>query len=154
MGQYFKAVNLDKKEYVCPWCLSGGAKLWEWSANTQGSIFTLLLRKSSEGGGGDFHGYHNGHDEGTPVLHPDAIAGRWAGDRVVLLGDYDESNLWTQLPSYRNITQQLVEAWNPYIGLKEMLLEWNPDCRCNQREPGQVSDDPREPTREDSAVTI
>ena len=28
MGQYFKAANLDKKEVVCPWCMSGGAKLW------------------------------------------------------------------------------------------------------------------------------
>src|SRR5438874_1459845 len=61
MGQYFKAVNLDKKEYVCPWRLSGGAKLWEWSANAQGSIFTLLLRKSSEGGGGDFYNYRKGY---------------------------------------------------------------------------------------------
>ena len=24
-GQYFKAVNEDKKEVVCPWCLGGGA---------------------------------------------------------------------------------------------------------------------------------
>ena len=53
MGQYFKAVNTDKQEYVCPWCIEGTAKLWEWAANTQGSIFTLLLRKSDQGGGGD-----------------------------------------------------------------------------------------------------
>ena len=90
MGQYFKAINLDKKEYVCPWCLGGGAKLWEWAANPQGSIFTLLLRKSSEGGGGDFFGYHKGYGEGSPVPD-DLIAGRWAGDRVCLAGDYDES---------------------------------------------------------------
>jgi hypothetical protein len=152
MGQYFKAVNLDKKEYVCPWCLSGGAKLWEWSANTQGSIFTLLLRKSSEGGGGDFHGYHNGHGEGTPVKHPDAIAGRWAGDRVILIGDYDESGLWFQLASYRNISRQLVDTWNPYISLKDKLLEWNPDCSCNRLESDPLPDEPREQTHEDAAL--
>ncbi len=57
MGQYFKAVNLDKREVVCLWCLDGGAKLWEWAANPQGSIFTLLLRKSTGSGGGDYYGY-------------------------------------------------------------------------------------------------
>jgi hypothetical protein len=93
MGQYFQAVNLDKKEYVCPWCLSGGAKLWEWAANPQGAIFTLLLRKSDEGGGGDYFGYHRGYDEGSPVPQHE-IAGRWAGDRVALVGDYDSSKLW------------------------------------------------------------
>ncbi|MDB5392139.1 MAG: hypothetical protein JWM11_7785 [Planctomycetaceae bacterium] len=48
MGQYFAAVNTDKKEFVCPWCIGGGAKLWEWAANPTGAIFTLLLRKSDE----------------------------------------------------------------------------------------------------------
>ena len=98
MGQYFKAVNLDKEEYVCPWCMGGGAKLWEWAANTQGSIFTLLLRKSDEGGGGDFYGYRKGCAEGGPICCPvNAVAGRWAGDRVCLVGDYDSSKLWERL---------------------------------------------------------
>ncbi len=52
MVQYFKAVNLDKREVclsVVPtrWCLRGGAKLWEWAASPYGIVFTLLLRKSS-----------------------------------------------------------------------------------------------------------
>ena len=54
MGQYFKPVNLDKREYVCPWCIGGLAKLWEWAANPWGAIFVMLLRKSSGGGGGDY----------------------------------------------------------------------------------------------------
>jgi hypothetical protein len=56
MGQYFKAINLDKREVVCPWCLDGGAKLWEWAVNRQGAVFTLLLRQSSSTGGGDYGG--------------------------------------------------------------------------------------------------
>ena len=139
MGQYFKAVNLDKKEYVCPWCIGQVAKLWEWSANPHGSIFTLLLRKSTDGGGGDFYGYHNGHGEGTPVVNPNGVVGRWAGDRVVLVGDYDESHLWDQLSAYRNISREIVEAWNPYIELDRMKLEFNPGCSCNDREPVGVS---------------
>jgi hypothetical protein len=157
MGQYFKAANLDKKEVVCPWCIGGGAKLWEWAANPQGAIFTVLLRQSSAGGGGDYYGYrtqevHLGQYpkgtaseammhklgavlsmEGRPVCAPPAsIVGRWAGDRVVLVGDYDESNLWEQLPSYRNISADLVDAWNNFIELDEMKLAFRPECCCRE----------------------
>ena len=131
MGQYFKAVNLDKHEVVCPWCMNGGAKLWEWAANPQGSIFTLLLRKSDEGGGGDYYGYHKGCDEGGPIRCPvNAIAGRWAGDRVCLVGDYDSSKLWEELPKFRNITKELVETWNAFIDLPDLKLSFRPNCGC------------------------
>jgi hypothetical protein len=50
MGQYFRPANVDKKEYVCPRCIGGFAKLYEWAANPQGAIFTMLLRKSSASG--------------------------------------------------------------------------------------------------------
>ena len=32
MGQYFRLLNYDKREYVDPWDLGGVAKLWEWCA--------------------------------------------------------------------------------------------------------------------------
>lgn len=87
MGQYFKAVNTDKKEYVCPWCIGGGAKLCEWAANSQGAIFTLLLRKSDEGGGGDFYGYSRGCGEGGPINGPlSPIAGRCIVVKSLLSG--------------------------------------------------------------------
>jgi hypothetical protein len=133
MGQYFKAVNLDKKEYVCPWCIGGGAKLWEWAANPQGAVFTLLLRKSDEGGGGDFYGYHKGCGEGGAIsceLSP--IAGGWAGDRIVLVGDYDSSKLWDTANSFRNISGQVVEEWNRSIGLDDHKLSYRPDCACGE----------------------
>jgi hypothetical protein len=129
MGQYFQAVNLDKKECVCPWCLSGGAKLFEWAANTQGAIFTLLLRCSDEGGGGDYFGYHRGYDEGSAVPEHE-IAGRWAGDRVVLIGDYDSSKLWDKLPRYRNISKEVVETWNDFIEIPELKLTYR-ECSCH-----------------------
>ena len=133
MGQYFKAVNEDKKEVVCPWCLGGGAKLWEWAANPYGAIFTLLLRKSDEGGGGDFYGYHKGCDEGGPIRCPvSSIAGRWAGDRVMLVGDYDGSDIWKRLPQYQNITRELVEVWNDFIGIGDLKLKYNPECSCRE----------------------
>ena len=112
MGQYFKAVNLDKKEYVCLGKIGGVAKLWEWCVNTQAGIFPFLLRKSSEGGGGDVNKDYE-------------TAGRWAGERVVLIGDYDESRLWDNLKNeYEDISQQLVEDYNDFIGTEDSKLKY------------------------------
>ena len=151
MGQYFKAVNTDKKEYVCPWCIGGGAKLWEWAANAQGAIFTLLLRKSSEGGGGDYGSpptqmlslsdspaslanavRESVAREGHPIdLPTDTVVGRWAGDRVVLVGDYDESGLY-EVPGFRNVSQKIVEAWNAFIEIDDLKLKWTPCESCSK----------------------
>ncbi len=134
MGQYFAAVNTDKKEFVCPWCIGGVAKLWEWAANPWGAIFTLLLRKSDEGGGGDYYGYHRGCGEGGAIrgaVHP--IVGRWAGERVALVGDYDSSKLWDELyerKSFRNISGELVAAWNDFIEIGTMKLKHTPCSSC------------------------
>jgi hypothetical protein len=151
MGQYFKAVNTDKKEYVCPWCIGGGAKLWEWAANAQGAIFTLLLRKSSGGGGGDYgspptemlslsdnpaslaNAVREGvAREGQSIgLEPDSVVGRWAGDSVFLVGDYDESGLYN-VPGYRNLSREIVEAWNAFIEISDLKLEWKPCRSCSK----------------------
>ncbi len=160
MGQYFKAANLDKKEVVCPWCIGGGAKLWEWAANSCGAIFVLLLRKSSQTGGGDYRdpiprserivSVDDSDDpkqsqrslqdaiglavaaEGMSINVPaDSIVGRWAGDQVVLIGDYDESELYEELPTYRNISKEVVETWNRFIEIEDMKLRYCPDCSCN-----------------------
>src|SRR5947209_6173022 len=85
MGQYFKIVNLDKREVVNPWDIGAGAKFWEWVYNPQTRIFPWLLRKSDGDGGGDIH-----DRDGYRTL------GRWAGDRIVLIGDYDESRLYQE----------------------------------------------------------
>jgi hypothetical protein len=153
MGQYFKPVNTDKKEFVCPWCIGGGAKLWEWAVNREGAIFTLLLRKSSQTGGGDYGGPEpqviemtDGTDlaeivakgilrEGRPVfIPPESIVGRWAGDRVVLVGDYDDSELYSiATESYRNISAPLVEAWNQFVGDEDFQLRYQCCGTCTDR---------------------
>ena len=137
MGQYFAAVNTDKREFVCPWCIGGVAKLWEWAANRWGAIFTVLLRKSDEGGGGDYYGYHRGCGEGGPIAGPpNAVVGRWAGDHVALVGDYDSSRLWRELyghKTYRNISKALVETWNDFIDIDDRKLKYEPCSSCAER---------------------
>jgi hypothetical protein len=151
MGQYFRAVNKTKQEVICPWCLGGGSKLWEWAANPLGAVFTLLLRRSDGGGGGDFYGYGpqmlemdpaapekvfraiaNGVAmEGKPIEpEPDSVVGRWAGDEVYLVGDYDSSELYEASHGYRNISRELADTWNGFIEIEDMRLEYNPDCKC------------------------
>ena len=122
MGQYFKAVNKNKKEFVCPYCLGGIAKLWEWAANPWGAIFVLLLRKSDGGGGGDFHG-------ATFEDNSTAVVGRWAGDKVYLVGDYDSSNLYEKAEAYRNISREVGETWNKFVELPELQLK-HKTCGC------------------------
>jgi hypothetical protein len=85
MGQYFKIVNEDKKEVINAWDLGGVAKFWEWLYNTQARVFVWLLRKSDGDGGGDIH---------TDERAQYQTLGRWAGDRITLIGDYDSSGLW------------------------------------------------------------
>ena len=106
MGQYWYPVNLDKKEYVHPHKLASGLKLWEQLAaqpGTGAALVVLCAAMPEPRGGGDFDLDSNWHGpERTMQEHPTspgpmpeaypAIArrtiGRWAGDRIALVGDY------------------------------------------------------------------
>ena len=100
IGQYFLAVNLGKKEFIHPHDLNNGAKLYEIAWNTGGIATALiyLLRRSNETGGGDYIG-------------DDSIVGSWGGGRIVLVGDYDESGLYSLAKEkYRNISREILKV--------------------------------------------
>lgn len=88
MGQYWKLVNLDKREFVEPHKLGCGLKLWEQLANhpsTGTALIILCAAMPEPRGGGDF--------ESDPPSYSDVaskVIGRWAGDRIALVGDYAE----------------------------------------------------------------
>lgn len=86
MGQYHILANLDTKEFV----RLGGAKQYEHTFyNGDLAHAMYLLTMTSPGrGGGDW------------VVTP--MSGRWAGDRVVILGDYTEDS---DLPKYPHASQ-------------------------------------------------
>jgi len=94
MGQYFKLINENKKEQITAWELGGVAKFFEWLYNNQARLLVWLLRKSDQGGGGD-------------ISEPDKYQtlGRWAGDRITLIGDYDSSKLWQSTDKWDNIAK-------------------------------------------------
>lgn len=76
MGQYWKPVNLTKREFINPHKLGSGIKLLELSSSSGlAAALTILLAVMPERrGGGDF--------QNNPFV------GRWAGDKVVFVGDY------------------------------------------------------------------
>ncbi len=64
MGEYFRIVNLDKKEYIDPHECEGGVKFWEVVVNPKmPQLLAYIL---------------NNYD------------GIWAGDRITIIGDYDQ----------------------------------------------------------------
>lgn len=104
MGQYFRLINYDKKEFVDPWNIGGGAKLYEWCANYQeAGIIPFLLRKSSQGGGGDIQKSYR-------------TAGQWAGDKIALVGDYDISGDWELVKQeFKDISQAVKRDFRHFI---------------------------------------
>jgi hypothetical protein len=103
-------VNLDKREFVMPHKLGTGLKLWEQLANHPGTgaaLLVLCTAMPEPRGGGDFDLDENWHGPErtfpehniSPGPMPEeyqAIAqrtiGRWAGDRIALVGDYAEDS--------------------------------------------------------------
>ena len=83
MGQYHTPVNFTKKEYISPHKLGTGLKLCEQIAQQYGtgSALLVLLACSNGRGGGDLR------------EHPtEDVVGRWAGDVVIMVGDYAEED--------------------------------------------------------------
>lgn len=95
IGQYWVMVNLTKKEYINPHKLGGGLKMWEVIANhpsVGAGLCVLCAAQREMRGGGDL-----ALREDNPAYNAIAARtiGRWAGDRVAMVGDYAED---TDLP--------------------------------------------------------
>jgi hypothetical protein len=78
MGQYHTTYNLDKREFINPHRIDNGLKMYEqigFMRSTSTALF-LLLANSNGRGGGD--------------VPANPLTGRWAGDRIVVQGDYAE----------------------------------------------------------------
>lgn len=106
MGQRFLIVNTDKKEFLHPHVFGDGSKLIEFGCSAMGTMtaLALLLRQSSETGGGDWMPQYYG-GENKPV-------GSWAGDSIVIVGDYDESSLYDEAHNtFTNISSAIFKAF-------------------------------------------
>jgi hypothetical protein len=89
MGQYHSLFNLDKLEIVNPHDLGFGAKQREHSGYGNGSladILYVLIAYKEERGSGDWANDNRDFPEFTNGV----FKGRWHGDRVAVIGDYNE----------------------------------------------------------------
>jgi len=107
MGQYFKVFNLDKKESITPHSFHDGAKLMEFACSSNGTLtgLAILLRQSSQTGGGDFGHYLNN-------IRDKELVGSWAGDRIAIVGDYDDNPAGSSIyfdSTYTDISDDVVE---------------------------------------------
>jgi hypothetical protein len=83
MGQYYKVMNLDKKQFLHPHKLGDGLKLMEFGCSANGTMtaLALLLADGNGRGGGD-------------MRSDSRLIGSWAGDRIVIAGDYADEGKW------------------------------------------------------------
>jgi hypothetical protein len=87
MGQYYKIVNIKKKQYITPYTFGDGAKLMEFSMSANGVLagLAILLADGNGRGGGDLHSEND-------------IVGSWAGDNIVVAGDYADTGKFVKEP--------------------------------------------------------
>jgi hypothetical protein len=99
MGQYYKIVNVDKKEYLKPWTFNDGAKLLEFGCSSFSSLtaLSILLADGNGRGGGDF-------------MVEDKLVGSWAGDRIVIAGDYADEGKFIEVE--KQVREKLIKDGN------------------------------------------
>lgn len=77
MGQAYIIINESKRQYIHPHRFGDGYKLTEFGASGGGTMFALaaLLARGNGSNGGD-------------LRSSDPLIGSWAGDPIVVLGEY------------------------------------------------------------------
>ena len=111
MGQYHNVYNLDKREFIHAHQIDNGLKLLEQcgpgdQATTSDAVWLLLANSNGRGGG-------------DAPIHP--LVGRWAGDRLVVQGDYAEDTDAAYLPddvreSCANISGEVKQMLDAVFG--------------------------------------
>ena len=106
MGQYFVVANTTKKEFLHPHKFGSGLKFLEFTLDGCSVMSGLahLLGQSSDG-----------------VAHDDAtVTGRWIGDHVIIVGDYDTSGVFDEAMDgndYTDISNAVIQHMGkaPYV---------------------------------------
>jgi hypothetical protein len=122
MGQYYKVVNIDKKEFLTPHTFGDGAKLMEFGSSGSGTMLalTVLLSSGNGRGGGDI-------DSNDPLV------GFWAGDRIVIAGDYDDGGKFDAEAEGKNLYQTCGDDGDDMVDISLDMLrvlaedEWTRD---------------------------
>ena len=114
MGQYFLAVNLDRLEFLDPAWLGDALKLRALAHGLNTPVTLVALLTTSGGrGSGDFN-----------VDDPDGVQGRWAGDRVAIVGDYAEDGDLPNAPIPASEIYASCREGRDFINISELVAAW------------------------------
>jgi hypothetical protein len=91
MGQYYLIVNLDKRQFLHPHRCGDGLHLLDIAPSGTGTL-TALAILLADGNGRCF----------GDVRSPNPVIGSWAGDRIVIAGEYADDGKFTDDPA-RNL---------------------------------------------------
>jgi len=110
MGQYYKIVNVKKREYINPHMFNDGKKLMEFGMSAGGTLTALavLLSNGNGRGGGDLHSANT-------------IVGSWAGDPIVVAGDYGDEGKF--LPEDKQDTTLYAVAQEEGKDISHLVLD-------------------------------
>jgi len=110
MGQYYKIVNVKKREYINPHMFDEGLKLMEFGMSAGGSLTALavLLSNGNGRGGGDLNSANT-------------IVGSWAGDPIVVAGDYGDEGKF--LPEDKQDTTLYAVAQEEGKDISHLVLD-------------------------------
>jgi hypothetical protein len=112
MGQYFVVANTTKKEFLHPHKFGSGLKFLEFTLDGFSVMSGLahLLAQSSDG-----------------VAIDDAtVTGRWIGDHVIIVGDYDTSGVFDEATDgndYTDISNAVIQHMGKDSYVQQVLCE-------------------------------
>ncbi len=114
IGQYFYIVNLTQREYIDPHRLDCGLKLINIVANDLLKVLGLLLRQSCETGGDVQKDYRT--------------AGRWARNRIAIVGDDNVSGIYQRARAgFFEISREIIDDFNDFVEMKAEKLRYKPE---------------------------
>ena len=113
MGQYYKLVNITKGQFIEPLSFNDGSKLLEFGSSGDGTMLglSILLASGNGRGGGD-------------LFSDKQVVGSWAGDQIVIAGDYADEGLFVPEGVNLNLYDYARENYRDISGLVwEALLD-------------------------------
>ena len=122
MGQYFKIVNASKKEFIDICDLGENNKFYYVGQGLNGIALGRLLMSGGDDWTEDFYRVY-GHPKKDRLYF-----GAWAGDKIVIAGDYDQADTNGIKSSFEDGTTpnlyDRVELDNEYKDITLEVIEW------------------------------
>ncbi len=146
MGQYYYIVNIDKKQFLYPHKFDDGLKLMEFGQSSGGTLLglTILLASGNGRGGGDVFSkaYCKAEEEymqkkdakkkfPSAKKYNDSIIGSWAGNRIVIAGDYGDSYKHIPRKDRQKLYEKCLEEQQDRENISQETKEEYAKQNCN-----------------------